>query len=494
MLGVPAGVSSNEHQTVSNNAVEANAMGSQGSNQAAQYGATVTGALTSVNNQQTHQQGNVQAAASAPTLGITAVTSSTGGQLTIGGNRVQARADGTQGDNAAAVQAANTLSSTAATVSNNQTHTAGNVSAAAGTTLLGRSVPLSSGESLTINGNAVNADATGAGVTNAAALTGATLTGGTAAVANTQSHQSGNVSGSATVGTLGTQGAISNNGSLTISGNAVGSSAQGAWAVNEAAARSGNASGGTSATVTNSQAHIAGDATALTTVTRVGSATGLSTGETLVVNGNQLTAQAGSQRADNQATLDAASALTGGGAFVSNFQTHDGGNVSAQVSGAGNAQTLVGAGGSAAGGTVQVSGNAAAANADVNLATNGVTFKSGNSLSSTTPASLSNIQSSSSGTASALVGVDYGISGIRSLGNTAVVSNNNSQSAASQNQAGNTLTVQAANALSTVTPTLNNDQQSGGSTTARRPRSCACAPNSPDSTSSTSARIAAHRS
>jgi hypothetical protein len=345
--------------------------------------------------------------------------------------------------------------------------------------VLGRNALVSVGEEVTIDGNAVEASALGSKASNLASIEGATVTNGIAGASNSQTHTSGGVNAIASVATLGTtSGAASTANNLTINGNSVQTSAQGATASNRASVQAAGSMTDPVASAVNGQQHLAGDTSAMTIVGLVGSQTPLSTNDQLVVKGNHLTATAGSQSASNLATLDASSLTASGagaGAAVSNSQLHRGGNVTAYVGSTqawspapfNPAPTMVGAAnGAAVGGTALVSGNSSVADANINLASNGVAIQGSGSIGGVNVSGLANNQTVESGNAAAQVKVNYGITGARSLGNQAIVSDNASQASASQNQAVNDVAVKAGNALSSVTPVLASIQNSGGNTSA----------------------------
>lgn len=476
--GVP--VSVGDQVTVNNNTVSASALSMQASNAASIKGATVDSSVAAVVNGQTHTAGNVGATAGVSNLGTTSSISSINGHQTVNDNLVKADAQGLTAANQAVVSASNAATGVTAGIASVQTHTAGDVGAL--TTVggvLGRSALTSINEEASINRNAVDASALGSKASNLASIEGATVANGVAGASNAQTHTNGNVNAIANVRMLGTiSGVASTTNHLTINGNSVQTSAQGATATNRASVQADGSMTDPIAGAANDQKHIAGDINALTVVGQVGSQTLLSTNDQLVVNGNKLTASAGSQSASNLATLDGSSltaSSVGAGAAVNNSQIHSGGNVQAYV---GSTQgwspapitpvpaMVGGANGATVDGSALVSGNSSAADANINLASNGVTIQSGGSIGGVSSTGIANNQRVDLGNASAQVKVNYGITGARSLGNQAIVLGNTSQASASQNQAVNGITVKAGNALSSVAPVLASTQNSAGNTSA----------------------------
>lgn len=479
LLGRNVPISIGDQVTVNDNTVGASALGTKAGNITSIEGATVNGGTASILNGQTHTAGNVSATANVNTLGTTSSISSTNSRQAVSGNLVQADAQGTVAANQASISAGNSATGVTAGVTSVQIHTAGDVGALANVGALGRSALVSVGEDVAINDNAVEASAMGSKANNQAAIEGATVTNAVAAVANAQTHTAGGVNAIASVNTLGTaSGAASTGNRLTINGNSVQTTAQGADSSNRASVRADGAMTNPIAAAANNQEHVAGDINALSIVGLVGSQTPLSTNDQLVVNGNKLTASAGSQNANNQATLDASSlnaSALGAGAAVNNIQIHRSGNVQAYVGSTqawspdpfNPAPAMVGASnGALVGGTAVVSGNSSVADANINLASNGVAIQSEGSINGVSANGIANNQLVESGNASARVKVNYGVTGVRSLGNQAVVSGNSSQASASQNQAANELVLKAGNLLSSVTPVLASVQDSRGNTSA----------------------------
>ena len=478
-------VSSNNQYTVSGNRVDTDAQGNIASSAAvvgtsANRVSAITGLGASVSNDQSHVSADgISAQSSANFIGVAiggAVGVSNNDQQVVSGNALTASAGSAQADNQSVLHGV-LIDQSSASVSNSQTH-AGRIQATALVSTLGTSaVTSASNGQQTIHGNAVVAGVLGAEADNLAAVHGSTISGSRASVDNNQTHVSGTVNATASVGLLGAASALGVDNQTTVNDNLVRTNAQGALASNQASVRGDSTVANAGAEALNTQRHESGDTTALTFVSNVGTIKPLSTNEQLVVNGNTLAASANSQSASNQASLNGSSMTAtsaSAGTTVNNMQTHAGGMVQAYVGDSLGfspgpftpAPALVGAEGSAVGGTVQVSGNSASAEADINLATNVASIQSDASAASPGAGSLQNNQSVTNGNAQAHVSVNYGITGVRSIGNQAVVSNNTSAASASQNQAANTLSIETGDALSGVSPTLVSTQISGGNTTA----------------------------
>ncbi|GAB2484473.1 hypothetical protein GCM10027082_39310 [Comamonas humi] len=471
-------LSAGDTAVVNGNAVDASAMGLEASNLAAVSSASsVTGGVANVLNGQAHTAGDVSASANAPVLGTQGLLGTVNGNQTIAGNQVTAAAQGMAADSQSTVQAGSSVTNAFAGVTSVQTHTSGNTSANSSVGVLGRNTLLgSSGDISVVNDNAVGASALGMQGSNLASISGLSdVSGASAPVLNTQLHSAGDVNARATAVSIGTIALTgSQNGSQTVNGNSVAADAMGSQADNESTVKAGGALTNAVATVGNSQTHVAGNTMAFAGAGLIGSGTAQSTNDQLVVNGNQLSANATSQQASNTAALDGSSitATLPAGAAVANDQVHNSGNVTAIAAGVASsspsptlaAPAMIGTTrGSTVGGSAQVSSNEAQANANINLAANTVSLNSGTDLD-TQGVGLANTQTVNQGDATALVRVNYGLTGTRAGGNTVVVSNNHSASAASQNQAINTVTVKAGSALGSMAPAIVSAQTSSGAT------------------------------
>lgn len=483
----------------SGNQATASAQGNQQSNQIAVAAGSVQldGTLPAFANTIQTASGSTQAQSVVGTLGVSnGSTNSSGNQYIVNGNTAGSSASGNAGSTGVSVLADSNISGPAAmgpeaivTVGNTQAFAGTGVSALTKITLLGSSMapsPLgnSSGDTQTISGNKVYASAQGSDATNTATLqasSGIDNTG--AAMTNLQNHVSGNVSATTEVTALGSRALFSQDGSQTVTGNSLQATAQSTRASN-AVSITGGALDFTPAAIVNTQTHTAGNTSATLDVAQLGSVrTTLGplpintfTRDQQTVSGNTLTAVASSQTASNQAAISGSS-LDNAGALIANTQTHVSGNVSATVANLNQVSpapapspimTMVGVGAlSLSGGQSVVSGNNASADANINLAANSAALKSDTSMNGAgSGAILGNVQDAQGGNASSLVQVDFGVSGLRSGGHEAIVSDNSASASASQNQAINAISLKAGTNLVAPTLQLGSDQKAAGNTSA----------------------------
>ncbi|MFC3216950.1 hypothetical protein [Comamonas sp. JC664] len=199
------------------------------------------------------------------------------------------------------------------------------------------------------------------------------------------------------------------------------------------------------AVVMNTQGHATGAVEASASSNLVGAATASATNATLVVSGNQFSASAASQKADNLARINATNGVVDSGAIVVNVQDHQAGNVGATVADFINvspapqpAPMLIGLrADTASGASLTVTGNQGASDAIVNQANNQVSI-AGSRIDGSSAAILYNAQNVSSGNAQSLTWVNLGVDGntvadtTRAGGHELVVSNNQFSANASQ--------------------------------------------------------------
>ncbi|UXC17275.1 beta strand repeat-containing protein [Comamonas squillarum] len=434
----------------------------------------------------TATQGNggiVIASGSATTLGIdNQKPGSANNSYSVAGNSVSAQADGNSGSNRTAVAAAGSIDGAVLETTNSQTLVSPVVTAGASVLSLGVQTLDSSNDTMSVSGNLVQAQAQGSSASNQTRAGASNIAGSLATTANTQVNAGGAVSAGAGAARIGSSSTSLSGSSLTVSGNQVGAEATAASATNDAQLGADNTVTQSAAVVMNTQGHATGAVEASASSNLVGAATASATNATLVVSGNQFSASAASQKADNLARINATNGVVDSGAIVVNVQDHQAGNVGATVADFINvspapqpAPMLIGLrADTASGASLTVTGNQGASDAIVNQANNQVSI-AGSRIDGSSAAILYNAQNVSSGNAQSLTWVNLGVDGntvadtTRAGGHELVVSNNQFSANASQNQAVNSLEMNAVSTLGTggLQPALlGSVQTSAGATSA----------------------------
>lgn len=434
----------------------------------------------------TATQGNgglVLASGSATTLGIdNQKPGSANNSYSVAGNSVSAQADGNSGSNRTAVAAAGSIDGAVLETTNSQTLVSPVVTAGANVLSLGVQTLDSSNDTMSVNGNLVQAQAQGSSASNQTRAGASNIAGSLATTANTQVNAGGAVSAGAGATRIGSSSTSLSGSSLTVSGNQVSADATAASATNDAQLGADNTVTQSAAVVMNTQGHAFGEVEASAGSNLVGAATTSATNATLVVSGNQFSASAASQKADNLARINATNGAVDSGAIVVNVQDHQAGNVGATVADFINvspapqpAPMLIGLrADTASGSSLTVTGNQGASDAIVNQANNQVSM-AGSRIDGSSGAVLYNAQNVSSGNAQSLTWVNLGADGntvadtTRAGGHELVVSNNQFSANASQNQAVNSLEMNAVSTLGTggLQPALlGSVQTSAGETSA----------------------------
>ncbi|QMV71745.1 hypothetical protein HS961_02220 [Comamonas piscis] len=434
----------------------------------------------------TATQGNggiVLASGSATTLGIdNQKPGSANNSYSVAGNSVSAQADGNSGSNRTAVAAAGSIDGAVLETTNSQTLVSPVVTAGANVLSLGVQTLDSSDDTMSVSGNLVQAQAQGSSASNQTRAGASNIAGSVATTANTQVNAGGAVSAGAGATRIGSSSTSLSGSSLTVSGNQVSADATAASATNDAQLGADNTVTQSAAVVMNTQGHAFGEVEASASSNLVGAATTSASNSTLVVSGNQFSASAASQKADNLARINATNGVVDSGAIVVNVQDHQAGNVGATVADFVNvspapqpAPMLIGLrADTASGGSLTVTGNQGASDAIVNQANNQVSM-AGSRVDGSSGAVLYNAQNVSSGNAQSLAWVNLGADGnsvadtTRAGGHELVVSNNQFSANASQNQAVNSLEMSAVSTLGTggLQPALlGSVQTSAGETSA----------------------------
>lgn len=489
VLGTPALALTDSQLGVSSNSVQAAAGGNQQTSvlQINAAGDVVQTGGTGLTNSATQSTtGAIDASSIVNTLGIdNQKPGSANNRYSVSGNDVGAQADGNSGSNRTAIAAAGAITDAQLETSNTQTVSGTGISASARVASLGVDTEDSNNDTLTISANAVKAQAQGSSASNQTRAGASDISGSQASTSNTQNHTSGAVTAGAGVTRIGSSSTSLLDSSVTVSGNVISSEATAASATNDAQLGADNAAVQSAALVGNVQTHTAGAVQARTGSNLVGAHAGSASNANVVVSGNQFSATAASQKADNLARVNATNGVTDSGAVVFNQQSHVAGNVGATVAGittlspASNPEPMmIGLRADTASGSgLTVSGNQGASDAIVNQADNQVAL-SGSRIDGSSAAYLFNLQSVQEGNAQSLTRVDLGVVGTNNLapdttrsgGHELVVSDNKFSSNASQNQATNALDINATSTLSadfTQQPNLlGNLQLSAGNTTA----------------------------
>ncbi|GAB2811089.1 hypothetical protein GCM10027276_09880 [Comamonas piscis] len=407
--------------------------------------------------------GLVLAASAVTTLGIdNQKTGSANNSYSVAGNSVSAQADGNSGSNRTAVAAAGSISGAVLETTNSQTQSGPVVAAGAQVGSLGVQTLDSSNDTMSVSGNLVQAQAQGSSAINQTRAGASNIEGSLATTANTQVHAGGAVVAGASATRIGSSSTSLSGTSLTVSGNQLSAEATAASATNDAQLGADNAVTQSGAVVGNTQSHAMGDVEASTGSNLVGAATTSASNATLVVSGNQFNATAASQKADNLARVNATNGVADSGAVVTNVQDHQAGNVSATVAGLTSLSPsptpvpmLIGLrADTASGSSLTITGNQGASDAIVNQASNQVSL-AGSRIDGSSAAFLYNAQNVQSGNAESLTRINLGVAGnnlaptTRADGHELVVSNNQFSANASQNQAVNSLEMDAVSTLGT---------------------------------------------
>ncbi|MFG5779617.1 beta strand repeat-containing protein [Comamonas sp. J-3] len=223
---------------------------------------------------------------------------------------------------------------------------------------------------LSVNGNSVLSSAGGNQQSNALVLQSSgdiSQTAGAGLAVDSDQRSRGAVNASSTVGTL----SISNSkddssgNAYTVNANTVAAQASGNAGSNLSSATAAGEISGLNAATNSKQVYNGSGVKASASVNNLGVQTNASTGDTTVVSGNQVQAQAQGSAASNQSLLSA-SQIIDSGAQVSNEQTHKKGPVTADasVNRIGSSST------SLSGGSVTVNDNLVSANATGTSANN----------------------------------------------------------------------------------------------------------------------------
>lgn len=439
-------------------------------------------ALLTTANQTT--SGAVRASSDVGILGIdNQKNGSQDNRYSVSGNSVGAQADGNSGSNRTTVAATGSITGGQLSTANTQTLSSA-VTADATVDSLGVRTQDSTNDALTVSVNAVQAQANGSSASNQTRAGASDISASQVSTSNTQNHDSGVVRATAGTSLLGSASTSLSGTSLTVSDNQVSADATAASASNDAKLAADIAVTQSAALVGNAQTHTAGAVQARAGSNLVGADTVSASDAAVVVSGNQFSATAASQKADNLASVLATNGVTGSGAIVVNLQNHVAGNVSATVAGSATTSPapnptpmLIGLRAETASGSgLTVSGNQGGSDATVNQADNQVALE-GSRIDGNSAAYLFNVQAVQAGNAQALTRVNLGVDGTSNLtpvttragGHELVVSGNQFSANASQNQATNALDINATSTLSSVGTQpnlLGNLQQSAGSTTA----------------------------
>ncbi len=477
---------------VSDNSLKSQAAGNQATNMLHMQASTM---LSSVNGSLTNGQstsGDVRAV-STGAAGVlasgAAVSNAINGNTSVSGNTFGATALGNQGASTLAMTTDAALSTSGTSLANTQTlYPGATVSASTGAdigiTAMGGAL---SGVN-TISGNATVQDngmasaATGNLAANVLALAGGTTldVSGSSALASVQT------AGSVTAGTTGSFG-IRATGPLgggntvsddaTVSGNQASSQATGNRAANRLAMTAGTGLTG-DGDLSNNQA--ANDAIHATTTVDVGIlATGtalanLVSGNTSVLD-NTLSSAATGNFANNELAMKAGTLDAASGSNLSNTQTSGQSPITASTMGGIGIVASGGTGGSLANslsGNNTTSGNAMTADAIANQAVNLLSMAADTTLNAGANTTLSNTQASGSAVdATSAGGVGMQASGSGSVGSVisgnASVLDNTLAARAGQNEAANTLKLDAGTLANAGTVALNSEQTATGSSTAQ---------------------------
>jgi hypothetical protein len=296
---------------VSNNSVLASAGQNEAFNSVGVTGATVAGQYSVLNAQQGY--GSVSALAEPGVVGI-AAGQVYGGNVTVGGNTVAAKAVFNSAANALALDATGTVAATGS-VHNEQTTGYGSASAMLGgydsqgvmvgvTQQYGQGTVLN-GTAATVSGNTLNADAAGNTAANSLAVAGTpasrTVYGPAYAVLNGQTNQAA-IDASVVGATLAVNGWSVQGSASAVTGNQVAASATGNSASNALSLGTAQSGFGLGAAVSNVQFNNASISAAVRGVT-VGAGAGMVGGGSAAVTGNSISAQAVGNTAVNKLSV-----------------------------------------------------------------------------------------------------------------------------------------------------------------------------------------------
>ena len=415
--------------------------------------------------------GNVSSTANPGLVGVAANGVDTT-SVTVSGNAVRSSASVNTGGNALGISATGTVAATGG-ISNSQTATTGVVSATQGAgvtpTNIGLvqesvSVPIIiiGGSQVTVTGNAVDVQASRNSITNQQVVTGATIAGGIGANGGlTQSFSTANSqvgNGDVTaVSTLGTVGAVverSLGSNLTVAANR----ASAAASVNSATNNQTMAATSTltgSGVVQNSQtsglsAFDSVSATLDTATVGLAPANALTVfvGGTIAVTGNQLSATAGRNGANN--ALVATAATVGSALVPASFGASNSQSAVGDVSASNTVGTIGATANLASGNSFSITGNSASAAATSNVATTAVTLGATSGVYAS--ATANNSQTALGGALSAAVNsTTVGLRGVNLESTSVTVSGNVLNAEATRNTGTNALTAAAPTVSGTTT-------------------------------------------
>lgn len=466
----------NTSATASGNVARASAGQNEAFNTQNVSGASVAGSALAastdflvVNTQQ--GAGNVSSTANPGLVGVAANGVDTT-SVTVSGNAVRSSASVNTGGNALGISATGTVAATGG-ISNSQTATTGVVSATQGSgvtpTNIGlvqesASVPIIiiGGSQVTVTGNAVDVQASRNSITNQQVVTGATIAGGTGAnggltqsfsTANSQVGN-GNVTASSTLGTVGAVVERSLGSNLTVAANRASAAANVNSATNNQTMAATSTLTG-SGFVLNSQtsglsAPDGVSATLDTATVGLAPANALTVfvGGTIAVSGNQLSAGAGRNGANN--ALVATAATVGSALVPASFGATNSQFAVGDVSASNTVGTIGATANLASGNSFSITGNTAGAVATSNVATTAVTLGATSGVYAS--ATANNSQTAVGGALSAAVNsTTVGLRGVALDGTPVTVSNNVLNAEATRNTGTNMLTASAPTVAGTTT-------------------------------------------
>ena len=458
----------NTSATAAGNLARASAGQNEAFNTQNVSGATVAGSALAastdfsvVNTQQ--GAGNVSSTANPGLVGVAANGVDTT-SVTVSGNAVRSSASVNTGGNALGISATGTVAATGG-ISNSQTATTGVVSATQGLGVTPTNIGLVQesasgpiiiigGSQVTVTGNAVDVQASRNSITNQQVVTGATIAGGTGANGGlTQSFSTANSqvgNGDVTaVSTLGTVGAVverSLGSNLTVAANRASAAANVNSATNNQTMAATSTLTG-SGVVQNSQtsglsAFDSVSATLDTATVGLAPANALTVfvGGTIAVTGNQLSATAGRNGANN--ALVATAATVGSASVPASFGATNSQSAGGDVSASNTVGTIGATANLASGNSFSITGNSASAVATSNVATTAVTLGATSGVYAS--ATANNSQTAVGGVLSAAVNsTTVGLRGVALDSTPVTVSGNVLNAEATRNSGTNALTAAA---------------------------------------------------
>lgn len=460
-LGTNASVaSSNGSQTVNDNTVQASAQGAKANNLASiDASHSITGSSTTVTSLQTHLSGDVSARATAARIGSDALASVNDTQV-INGNTLSASAVSQSASNQAMLSAP-VLESSSASVGNTQIHYGGDATATVGgqpggSAMIGTSSGLFIGGSAVVSGNQATADAGINQAVNSVRLqSGSGISGVTpVGVANVQ-NSAGNAIARTDVD-FGASGARAGGNALVVSDNQAAASASQNQGINTLALQAGstlNASGSPTFTLASLQSAAGNTSATVNTQLLTGTGTGNSGATT--VSGNQASASARANVANNQLTLASTSQTANALAQLNNQQYNTGGATA-------NSAMTIGVAGFGNTGAINVAGNGTSALAAGNAALNAIDASAGVAFNGPGALALLNTQGNS-GPVMATVALNALSDGGSSVTN---LLNNTASAAAYGNSAVNQLTATALPNQLMASANLTSVQNNTGAVTA----------------------------